>query len=143
MPRVKTEVGVDVERESEVKRPWEKAAERKSDSFPMISEFEKEDMDEVRALLESDQECKEQAEAAETTRRQIKTRLGELTVKYGVGGMRWDSMTVYDNGMVAKESLSPEALIEDGVPAEVVARAYRKGKEYRDIQIRDSIRKPK
>lgn len=108
------------------------------DSFPLVSEFSRQDMDRAIELMAEDLALQEIEADTKESRQAVKRELGEIRERNtSHGGMRWGQLVVYDQGMVTRRTLNAKLLVENGVPADVVERSKKESKPYRDLRVKD------
>jgi hypothetical protein len=115
----------------------------KAESFPVISEFDRADMDRARELMEEELAYHEQEDAVKEARKAIKKELAVIARKYGAAGMRWAQLVTY-----VKEKRSRRFSIKlaaEVIDAETLAACYAMGEPYDDVRVVDlaAPKKPK
>lgn len=116
----------------------------RADLLPLISEFDREDMDTALELMQADLRLQEEIEILTEGRKAIKQQLVGLSTQYPTAatGMRWGQMAIYIRRGATKRTLSPTKLVENGVSADTVQDSYVTSKPYDDVRVVD-LSKPK
>lgn len=108
------------------------------DSFPLVSEFPREDMRRAIELMEEDIAHQEIEHDLKESRKAVKEELGLIVERNtSKGGMRWGQLVVYDRGIHTRRTLNAKLLVENGVPADVVEKSKKESKPYRDLRVKD------
>jgi len=113
---------------------------RVADTFPLVSEFTRADMDYAIHLLSEEVSLAAQEKDVKEARTALKSELGALAAKYGVPGMRWGQVACYYGGMKRRKNLDKKKLIEY-ITVEELEACYTLGKEYLDVRVRDLSKK--
>lgn len=133
MPRAKTVHLNDPAAASPIKR-WN-GQTPKAESFPMISEFDRADMDRARELMEEEILYHEQEDAAKAVRAAIKKELAEIARKYSAPGMRWAQLAVYVR--TKRKRFFNVKLAAEVIDAETLASCYDQGEPYTEVRVVD------
>lgn len=108
------------------------------DSFPLVSEFSRDDMDLAIELMSDDLSYQEQEHEIHEARQVIKQQLADLIDRNtSKGGCRWGQMAVYHRGMKTRRTLNAKLLVENGVPASVIEASKKESKPYLDLRVND------
>lgn len=119
---------------------------RRADEMPLVSTFERADMDAARQLIEDDIAYQEQESAIKATRAAIKSDLAVILDKYKAPGTRFSDLVVYYNGMKSSNRFNgkkaKQIMVEYGIPAIVIQECYALSAPSLDLKIVD-LNKPK
>lgn len=109
--------------------------------MPLISTFERADMDEARRLMEDDIGYQEQIDAIAEARDEIKNKLAVLLNRYNAPGARYGLLTVYYGGMKSSNrfngKMAKRLMAEHGIPAEDIAACYKETKPHLSLTVKD------
>lgn len=114
----------------------------KADSLPIVSTFNRADMDASIALMNEDVEIQEQVAAFTARRAEIKAELAAVAERHHVDGFRHGQIAVYYGGQKTKWSLNRAMLIENGVTPQQLEDSMKESKPFVDLRVVD-LAKPR
>lgn len=124
------------------RRPTVGKPAAKADTLPIVSEFERADMDAAISLMQEDLSLAEQEAAVKAERDLVKKELDAIATKYGTEGMRWGQMATYVNRSEGRRTFDPTLAVEDGIEADRIAGWYKTGKPFTTVKVVD-LSKPR
>ena len=113
----------------------------KAYDLPIISTFNRADMDRAKDLLEEYTAIQPLLKQYEERKKEIANELAELAKKHKVPGMRWGNWVMYFGGEIAKKTLDAALLLEHKVKQSVIDQCYKESNPYYDVRVFDLERK--
>ena len=122
-------------------KPWAGHVS-KAATLPMVTTFDRGDIDRATELLTDYVVYQEQAAAVAEVQKAIRQELNEIATKYKAEGMKYGSLVAYCYGMQTKKTLSAKLLVEAGVEVDIVKACYAESKPFPSVRVMD-LSKPK